>query len=564
MRRRDFILAPAVCALTSCTPALLRPRESTAQLAPFALTPIDGPFTMTAKLLDPVCGTVGYACPSGINPTLVFERGQLLSAAVKNALPQPTTLHWHGLHVPALMDGDGRSVFATKQSQSAQFVVSNRSGLYWYHAHPHGYSAEQIQQGLAGMVIVRDAEDRAVEASLATTPGETDLALMLKDTLWINNQRVPYRPDADTASGLLGNVVTVNDLAAPRFDVSRGWVRLRLLNASNTRALLIEANHESKPMSMQLLGTDGGLLGTPVLVERIFMHPGERIDFAFDCSKLRPGEMVAITSAEFDPRNQLDPKSVASRARHPSVNHLPPLAANSLCAGNSESATRDGALMPLFSMRISDEPLRSGSLPSRLSAIEAAQDDGSTQRKIALAFDPDKGWTINNQRWGDDALTQHVTRGSTEIWELHNSPLSVPHPMHLHGFSFRVLSRRGLFGPARALATHSNNRVATDLGLKDTVTVWPNERVRILIDFSHIFVGEQRYLFHCHNLQHEDQMMMLPVLVTQSTGGVCDCAIAKKVPLNTPPSPTALAPQPRPSMLYAPPYRSRSHYAIAH
>ncbi len=514
MDRRDFLFAPAALALTSCTPAFLRSREVGSQRAPFALTQMDGPFTMKATLLDPVCGTVGYAGASGVNPTLVVERGQRLISTIDNALPQPTALHWHGLHVPALMDGDGRTVFAASHSQTVDFVVNNRSGLYWYHAHPHGYSAEQIEQGLAGMVIVRDAEDRAVEASLATKLGDTDLALMLKDTLWINNERVPYRRDADNPSGLLGNVVTVNDATAPRFEVSRGWVRLRLLNASNTRALLIEANADSKQIPMQLLGTDGGLHGTPVSTERMFMHPGERIDIAINCSDLSLGETVALTSAEFDPRNQLDPKSLASGVRHPLVTHLPALAANSLCAGSSELALRDGAAMSLFSLRINHEQPRKGSLPSRLSALKDVEDDGTTQRKIALAFNAEKGWTINNQRWGDAALTQHVKRGSTEIWELHNSPVSTPHPMHLHGFSFRVLSRRGLFGPARALAKHRSSRVATDLGLKDTVTVWPNERVRVAIDFSHSFVGEQRYLFHCHNLQHEDQMMMLPVLVT--------------------------------------------------
>ena len=95
---------------------------------------------------------------------------------------------------------------------------------------------------------------------------------------------------------------------------------------------------------------------------------------------------------------------------------------------------------------------------------------------------------------------------------MRNSPISMPHPMHLHGFGFRVLRRRGTYGPARALATESAGRLPTDLGIKDTVVVWPNETVWLAVDFSlpaaAEFQGRQRYMFHCHNLEHEDGMMM--------------------------------------------------------
>ena len=99
-----------------------------------------------------------------------------------------------------------------------------------------------------------------------------------------------------------------------------------------------------------------------------------------------------------------------------------------------------------------------------------------------------------------------------EVWEVRNSPISMPHAMHLHGFGFRVLRRRGTFGPARGLATESGGRLPTDLGIKDTVVVWPNETVWLALDFSlpddAVFRGRQRYMFHCHNLEHEDGMMM--------------------------------------------------------
>jgi blue copper oxidase len=519
MRRRDFLLVQAAVLLQSCTPALLRNHNKFQPLAPYSMLHVEGPLSLRATLLDPVCGTCAYLVEQQHNPTLVIEQNQFFNATIKSSLPQPAALHWHGLKVPAIMDGDGRTTFSSSPSetpQSAAFTVSNRSGLYWYHAHAHGYSAEQIHHGLAGMIVVRDTEDQQLDSALATQIGSTHLALMLKDTLWINGVRTPFRRDASNVAGLLGNVVTVNDLVAPSFTVSPGWVRLRLLNASNTRALLINAALRSQvhALQMHLLGTDGGLLANPISVKQIFLHPGERIDVAIDLSALKQGDAVAIESGEFDPRNQLDETTSTKPMQHYSAPNLAPLAANSLCAGANENTLPDGTTLPLFTLTVNESAAREGRLPEQLSTLVPAADDGSVQRTIALAFSADVGWTINGLRGNDPALTQYVKRGTREIWELHNSPISVPHPMHLHGFSFRVLSRRGLFGPARALANQSNNRVATDLGIKDTVTVWPNERVRIAIDFSHSFSGEQRYLFHCHNLQHEDQMMMLPVVVS--------------------------------------------------
>jgi blue copper oxidase len=514
MFRREFLISPLLLALQSCRS--IDRFATTPEGAPtaHALLPVSGAIELHAKLLDPICGTSAFIASSVANPTLVVERGQTMIPTLNNTLPQPTTIHWHGLRIPAAIDGDGRNLIHSGQTQTAQFTVTNRSGLYWYHAHPHGYSAEQVHEGLAGLVIVRDADDRALETALGTALGKTDLALVLKDTLWIKGVRAPYRRDNANPIGSLGNTVTVNDQVAPQMSVTRGWIRLRLLNASNTRALLIEAKLSGATLPIHLLGTDGGLLAAALETKQLFLHPGERVDFAIDCRSHATNETVTVASAEFDPRNQLDPQSFAKRVIHNATNKLPPLAANSLCVGGEEAALADGAPMPLFTLRMNTDAIRNGTLPAQLSLLEGAADDGTTQRKIALAFNANTGWTINNLRWGEENLTQRVARGAREIWELHNSPVSTPHPMHLHGFSFRVLSRRGLFGPARALATYSNGRVATDFGVKDTATVWPNERVRIAIDFSHTFPGEQRYLFHCHNLQHEDQMMMLPVVVT--------------------------------------------------
>jgi suppressor of ftsI/bilirubin oxidase len=118
-------------------------------------------------------------------------------------------------------------------------------------------------------------------------------------------------------------------------------------------------------------------------------------------------------------------------------------------------------------------------------------------------------WFINDWTFRIDQVPVSVSKDTIEIWEITNSLISMPHPMHLHGFQFQVLERINSPSRIRDLAVDSQGRLPTDKGWKDTVLVWPAERVRVAIDFSHPFSGEQLYLFHCHILEHEDGGMMI-------------------------------------------------------
>ena len=100
-----------------------------------------------------------------------------------------------------------------------------------------------------------------------------------------------------------------------------------------------------------------------------------------------------------------------------------------------------------------------------------------------------------------------------EAWLLRNNRASMSHPMHIHGFQFRVLERRDSPAQVKALATRNNGLLPQDYGLLDTVPVWPGESVRFALDFSHPFSGDQIYMFHCHNLEHEDTGMTMSFLV---------------------------------------------------
>ena len=106
-----------------------------------------------------------------------------------------------------------------------------------------------------------------------------------------------------------------------------------------------------------------------------------------------------------------------------------------------------------------------------------------------------------------------MRRNTVETWLIRNYHTSMPHAMHLHGFHFEVLARETSPDEIVTLQQDPQGRLATDFGRKDTVLVWPGESVRVAVDFTLPFPGPQSYLFHCHNLEHEDGGMMLPVLV---------------------------------------------------
>ena len=132
-------------------------------------------------------------------------------------------------------------------------------------------------------------------------------------------------------------------------------------------------------------------------------------------------------------------------------------------------------------------------------------------RPIALST-ADMKWFINGKQYVPSEFPIEVERGAVEIWEIANDMASMPHPMHIHGFQFQVLERmtmKGAIPNPLAPLVGDDGRVPTDRGWKDTVLVWPGETVKVAIDFSHPFDGEQRYVFHCHNLEHEDAGMMV-------------------------------------------------------
>jgi suppressor of ftsI/bilirubin oxidase len=166
----------------------------------------------------------------------------------------------------------------------------------------------------------------------------------------------------------------------------------------------------------------------------------------------------------------------------------------------------------LLTLQVRERAVWRGKVPARLSAMAATPAGEAKERAFRLGYAKGR-WRINDRVFAMNETPIEIARGASEIWLLRNYHTSMPHAMHLHGFQFRVIERETGPEAFARLAVDDRGRYATDTGWKDTVLVWPGESVRLAVDFRHPFPGIQTWLFHCHNLEHEDGGMMLRMRV---------------------------------------------------
>ena len=434
------------------------------------------------------------------NPILHIAHGAPLQVGLDNALAEDTTVHWHGLHVDEANDGSGLHPVAAGAHRDYAVRIANRAGLYWYHAHPHGRTGAQVHAGLAGLLLVEDAEERALRERLGLAWGERDLPLLIADKQVDRDNALVHRDGADD---WIGNRVLVNWTPEPFLDVLPGLYRLRLANACNARVLRPAFVHDGQALEFHLIGTDGGLLAQAWPMEDLFLAPGQRADVLVDFGGLPPGARVQLRSLDYVPMENEDESGAF--APDPMGEHLgaqPMGAALALmqfcvagCGEQTPAAARPGPVaIPATLSRLPPPPATAG----------------WPVRPFRLHMDNEGTWFINGRNFHRDghAPAFTVKRGAREVWEIRNAMTSMPHPIHVHGVQFRVIERRISPQDVRSRQVASGGLGPQDLGSIDTVLVWPGETVRIAIDFAQPFRGEQRYMLNCHNLEHEDMGMM--------------------------------------------------------
>lgn len=412
--------------------------------------------------------TLSYA--NGLlGPTIRANKGETVSVSLQNNLSEETNIHWHGLILPENMDGHPKDVASPGGALQYTLPVIQRAGTYWYHPHPHGLTAKQVFMGLAGMFIVNDEE----EAGLNLPSGEFEVPIIIQDKRFEGN-RLDYSPSADEVmSGYLGEQVTVNGMHAPYLNLAATWYRFRIVNASTARVYKLAITGGLK---MHIIGSDGGLLRSPEMVSEILLGPGERLDALVDFSHLAAGQEVYLVSNRF---SQYD---VQGRQN-----------------------------FKLMRFKIDRTASLEFTLPSSLSGIPVLDQMQAIKTRtfdISAMAGGERGHgggmgrhSINGRTFEMERVDETVSAGTTEIWEFDNMMGDEIHPMHVHGVQFQVLHRMG----------GRNEIIASEKGWKDTVLVMPGEKVKVIMAFPE-YTGV--FVFHCHNLEHEDDGMMLNYQIT--------------------------------------------------
>ena len=415
-----------------------------------------------------------------LGPTLRVKKGQKVRLHFVNDLPQESIIHWHGMHVPAEMDGHPRDVIATGERTTYEFEVRNPAGTYWYHPHPHGRTGLQVYAGLAGLLIVEDE----IEQGLDLPADEQDMALVLQDRLFdADNQLAYLRHPMERMTGFVGDRILVNGQADFRPAVAARPYRLRLLNGSNSRIYRL-AWSDGRPLTV--IATDGGLLAAPVAKDYVMLGPAERIDIWVDFGGQSKGDEIALVS------RYIDWNALSGRGGSGMMGGM--MGGGMMMGGGS---LPNGAPFTVARFQVAHRARVNQKLPARLTDLPKPAAGSGVDRRFVLAMQHMAG-TINNRVFAmtEVADDEVVAQDTEEIWEFINAggmpPL--PHPLHIHGLSFRVLSRLG-----------TGHRGYVDEGWKDSVLLMPGERVRLQLRFAD-FPG--LFLYHCHNLEHEDMGMM--------------------------------------------------------
>ncbi len=392
-----------------------------------------------------------YPCP-----TVRVQRGAAFSATLVNQLAEPATAHWHGLIAPENMDGHPKDPVAPGGSFTYSFPIIQKAGTYFYHAHAHMLTAEHVYKGFAGLFIIDDDS----EIPLGLPRGSFDIPLVIQDRRNAYQPQFTYAPTMlDTMNGYLGDTVLVNGTPDPYLEVSRTLYRFRLVNGSNARVYKIgfADNH-----AFHIVATDGGLKDQAVSATSFFLSPGERVDILMDFSSYTLGQNVVLKSLPF------------------------------MGGGGTQ-----GLDLNILRFDVTGSQISGGTVPATLPPITYYNpSDVVRTRTFTLTMSMGGGGMhkINNRSFDLTRIDEEVPGNQLEEWRIVNGTTEF-HPMHIHGLLFQVYSRNG-----------NTNLPPSDKGWKDTVLVNPSETVRVLVKFTHY---NGIYLLHCHNLEHEDDGMMM-------------------------------------------------------
>ncbi|MEM1130444.1 MAG: multicopper oxidase CueO [Pseudomonadota bacterium] len=450
----------------------------------------------------------GQMTPSyGINgpylgPAVRVKRGERVVMAVTNHLPEPTTMHWHGLKIPGDVDGSPYTVIDQGATWHAPLTIDQPAATCWFHPHYYPTTAEQVIKGLAGLFLIEDDEEAAL--GLPSNWGVDDIPLILQDRRFNADGSFFERFNlASVTTGYVGDTMLVNGAPYPVADCAEGWLRLRLLNGSNARSYRLGL---SDGRAFYVVASDGGLLPEPVERTELMMYAGERYEILVDARDgaafdlvTRPVNQMAMTLPPFDaelPLVTLRPNGPDGTGNLPDTLVAVPPLVSGLPASSLDlemDMNMDAEGMAAFMKTGLMEMTKSGKTdPSVVAAVTKLIVEGpALPLKTQLSAN-----AINGKPFEVGVVPYSAPIHTDLRWTLSEGTDRMLHPIHIHGCQFRLITIDGKPPPPHMA------------GWKDIAPVSQGGKVEIQIRFDHPATKDAPFMAHCHILEHEDSGMM--------------------------------------------------------
>lgn len=421
--------------------------------------------------------TYAYNTNKYLGPTLIFKKGQAVNITVNNQIIDTTTVHWHGIHLPAKWDGGPQSEILPAGTWNPQFTIKDNAATYWYHPHPDKKTAKQAIKGAAGLIIVRDS----IESTLALPRkyGVDDFPLIVQCQQYNSlNQAMPLGMQDST---LLVNGARSNHGYTVNANFPAQVVRMRILNASGERTFNFGFTGNKQ---FYQIASDGGLLNVPFLTTRVRLAPGERAEILLNLTGMNGQTLYLMSYA-----SELS-MGIQGGPTMPMPPNYPPM--------NSPLNGINFNIMKISVVPQTVNPVII--IPSTLT-INNPYSETSANISRTINFTADSAMVMDGPFYFNDStfdmmrIDYKIPINNIEIWKLVNKTM-VAHPFHIHDVQFFLLDRNG------------NPPNQGEMGRKDVVLIPPGDSLRFITKFADFADSIIPYMYHCHILMHEDDGMM--------------------------------------------------------
>jgi len=408
-------------------------------------------------------------------PTLIFNQGDTVHMSVTNNLNDSTTIHWHGMHLPAVMDGGPHQIIPPGTTWQPYWKVVNKAATYWYHPHLMDMTMAHLTKGIGGLIIVRDAEESAL--ALPRTYGVDDIPLVVTSRSFDASNAFTITDGKSISE--YGDTLLTNGTTRAQISLPKQYVRFRILNAEIERGYNIGF---SDNRTFYVIGTDGGLLNTPVALTRLTLMVGERAEIMVNLGNDAVGSSLNLMSYN----NGLAFGFPGAEPNKSGLNgsYLNNLNFNILHI-NVKAATSNAIT----------------AVPTKLASDTYwTANDATVSRSLTVT--PGSGIGISefyfdNTKFVFNTINKTVNLNNIEKWTISNSAI-FSHAFHIHDVEFKVVARNG----------SANSIYSWETGWKDVVYLPKGETVTFVAKFDDYADSIHPFMYHCHFSNHEDGGMM--------------------------------------------------------